>query len=262
MLPASECPENNQSALFKLGNFLVLNSYTVLTYIGNAAHLRRSLFNLWPPSTAINHTSGAPPYLRSPVFTVTWPLFKAVYVNPKIKLAANVIHAGGVIAYPTEAVWGLGCDPFNAHAVSQILQLKKRSPTKGVILIASDMAQLEFLLHDLPTIQRQTLMQSWPGPFTWLVPHHHRVPPFIHGLFDTVAVRVSAHPTVKALCHAVGGPIVSTSANPQGLPPATTQLKARAYFGQRISYCPGMVGKNAKPSKIQDLTTGAVVRPA
>ena len=185
--------------------------------------------------------------------------------NPKVTQCADALAAGEVVAYPTEAVWGLGCDPFNRHAVEKVLQLKNRAQAKGVILIAGDIQQLDFLLFDLAPEYSKQLQSSWPGPHTWLVPHHNRVPAFIHGDFDTVAVRVTTHPVVKALCHHLGGPIVSTSANPQGLPPATTSLKARCYFsnnrlGHKVHYCPGSVGKANKPSRIQHLITGDVIR--
>lgn len=185
--------------------------------------------------------------------------------NPKITQCAKALAAGDVIAYPTEAVWGLGCDPFNGDAVEKILQLKNRAQAKGVILIAGHIKQLDFLLHDLSDTHKAQLDKGWPGPHTWLVPHHNRVPAFIHGEFDTVAVRVTTHPVVKALCHNLGGPIVSTSANPQGLPPATTSLKTRCFFsnnrfGHSVRYCPGSVGNANKPSRIQHLITGDVIR--
>lgn len=185
--------------------------------------------------------------------------------NPNITQCAYALAAGEVIAYPTEAVWGLGCDPFNRDAVEKILQLKSRAQSKGVILIAGDISQLDFLLHDLSGKHKKQLQQSWPGPHTWLVPHHNRVPDFIHGDFDTVAVRVTTHPVVKALCHHLGDPIVSTSANPQGLPPANTNLKARCYFsnnrfGHSLHYCPGVVGNGSKPSQIKHLMTGEMIR--
>ena len=185
--------------------------------------------------------------------------------NPNITQCANALAAGEVIAYPTEAVWGLGCDPFNRSAVEKILQLKNRAQAKGVILIAGHTKQLDFLLHDLSDTHKAQLQKSWPGPQTWLIPHHNRVPAFIHGDFDTVAVRVTTHPVVKALCYRLGSPIVSTSANPQGLQPATTNLKARCYFannrfGHQLHYCPGMVGNANKPSQIQHLITGKIIR--
>lgn len=180
--------------------------------------------------------------------------------NPTIAQAAARLAAGDVVAYPTEAVWGLGCDPFNDAAVEHLLALKKRPVEKGVILIASGWEEIAFLVDDLPQAKQAQLKASWPGPHTWLVPHNHRVPYFIHGRFDSVAVRVSAHPVVKALCNAFGGPIVSTSANPQALPPATNSLKARCYFGPHVFYCPGVVGSSAKPSTITDLMTGEIIR--
>lgn len=186
--------------------------------------------------------------------------------NPTIAQCANAVASGGVIAYPTEAVWGLGCDPFNRSAVNTILQLKNRSESKGVILIAGDITQLHFLLHDLSSEHKKTLNDTWPGPNTWLVPHNHRVPKYIHGAFDTVAVRVTTHPVVKALCHRLGHPIVSTSANPQGMAPATNQLRARTYFyhnrfGHSLHYCPGNVADaKGKPSQIRHLITGETIR--
>lgn len=180
--------------------------------------------------------------------------------NPAIAQAAAYMAAGEIVAYPTEAVWGLGCDPFNGHAVNRLLTLKNRPVAKGVILIAASWQQVAFLVDDLPQDKQALLKASWPGPHTWLVPHNNRVPEFIHGRFDTVAVRVSAHPTVKALCHAFGGALVSTSANPQALPPATNSLKARCYFGQQVIYCPGIIGSSAKPSTITDLMTGDIIR--
>ena len=181
-------------------------------------------------------------------------------VNPAIAQAAACLAAGEVVAYPTEAVWGLGCDPFNRHALERILTLKKRPVEKGVILIAASWQQVEFLVGDLPADKQAAIKASWPGPNTWLIPHQNRIPDFIHGRFDTVAVRVSAHPVVKALCNAFGGPIVSTSANPATLPPATNNLKARCYFGQQVFYCPGTIGKSAKPSTITDLMSGEIIR--
>ena len=109
----------------------------------------------------------------------------------RLQLAAGVLHAGGILACPTEAVWGLSCDPFDQAAVNRLLLLKRRPVEKGLILVAADMAQLDFLLRDLSDGQRKKLEASWPGPNSWLVPHRGRVPAWIHGEHDTVAVRVS-----------------------------------------------------------------------
>lgn len=179
--------------------------------------------------------------------------------HPLIRHAAHHIASGGVVAYPTEGVWGLGADPRNHHAVQTILKLKRRPIGKGVILVAAAIDQFEFILRHLNATQRAVLVASWPGPNTWLVPHNDEVPYWICGDHSTVALRVSAHPVVRALCERAG-PLVSTSANPQGLPPARTAFKARCYFGDQVFYVPGQVNQNAKPSTIRDLMTGAVVR--
>lgn len=179
--------------------------------------------------------------------------------HPLIRHAAHHVASGNVLAYPTEGVWGLGADPRNQHAVQAILNLKRRPAAKGVILVAANMDQFAPILRHLDNRQRAALATSWPGPNTWLVPHFDEVPYWICGDHSTVALRVSAHPVVRALCE-LAGPLVSTSANPQGLPPARTALKARCYFGDEVFYAPGQVYRNAKPSTIRDLATGAVIR--
>ena len=179
----------------------------------------------------------------------------------KITKALNALAAGEVIAYPTEAVWGLGCDPFDRDAVAKILLLKRRPEEKGLILVASHISQFDFLLEGITDAQRVQLLATWPGPNTWLVPHHGRIPSWIFGQHPTVALRVSAHPLVQELCQGFG-PIVSTSANPQGLLPARDSLRVRGYFGNQVVIVPGVVGKQKNPSEIRDLITGEVVRPA
>ncbi|MFL0800987.1 MAG: threonylcarbamoyl-AMP synthase [Agarilytica sp.] len=179
----------------------------------------------------------------------------------KLQRCVEALAQGEVIAYPTEAVWGLGCDPFNHQAVSKILALKSRPEKKGLILVAAKIAHFEFLLDGLQPDRREMLEMSWPGHTTWLVPHKHRVPHILSGQHDTIALRVSEHPIIQGLCNYFGGPIVSTSANPQGLRPATSQFKARHYFAKkRVIFAPGQVGAASKPSKIVDLTTGTVIR--
>ncbi len=170
---------------------------------------------------------------------------------------------GDVVAYPTEAVWGLGCDPFNEQALYKILLLKQRPYEKGVILVAANMAQFAPFLTDLSKAERSALELSWPGPNTWLVPDNGYCPPWIRGQHKAVALRVSAHPVVAALCDHFGGPIVSTSANPSGLNAAKTVLQVRRYFrGQPLVYAPGQVGNNLRPTQIRDLRTGSVIRSA
>ncbi len=182
-------------------------------------------------------------------------------LHPKIQRAAESLWQGGVIAYPTEAVWGLGCAPDNEHAVLKLLTLKNRQQEKGLILVAADIEQFQPYLHGLSAAQQKTLVDSWPGPNTWLVPDNGMAPDYIRGRFDSVALRVSAHPVVAGLCRAFGGPIVSTSANPQGMQPARQAFQVQRYFkGQLDDVTPGCVGKSVKPTQIRDLVSGDVLR--
>jgi L-threonylcarbamoyladenylate synthase len=181
----------------------------------------------------------------------------------RLPRAIAALRAGGVIAYPTEAVWGLGCDPFNEAATSELLQLKQRDWRKGVILVASSIQQCEPFLRGLDDSSRARLRASWPGPHTWLVPDNGTAPDWITGGRNTLALRVSAHPVVTALCDAFGGPIVSTSANPAGKKPAKTLLDLRRYFGQQLDIIlPGQLGGLKNPTQIRDVLSGDVCRMA
>ena len=170
------------------------------------------------------------------------------------------MFSGGVIAYPTEAVWGLGCDPFNHEAVARLLALKHRPVHKGLILIAAD---IDTVASTFPQLSADDLqrMQRAEEPTSWLIPHHNQVPWWITGQHDTVAVRVTTHGASQQLCRSWGGLLVSTSANPAGAAPALTRLKTRCYFGDRVDYyLPGEVGRASKPSSIIELSTGTVLR--
>jgi len=181
--------------------------------------------------------------------------------QPKIRLLARQLKAGGVCAYPTEAVWGLGCDPFNRAAVEHILDLKNRDIGKGLILVAADISQFKAYLEGISAEQREKLRNSWPGPNTWLVPDNGYSPSWIRGKFSSVALRVSPHPIVAGLCRAFGGAIVSTSANPQGLPPARNVMRIHRYFHGLIDgQAPGLVNSKAEPSVIRDLSSGEIIR--
>jgi L-threonylcarbamoyladenylate synthase len=172
------------------------------------------------------------------------------------------VRAGGIVAYPTEAVFGLGCDPFDWFAVERILQLKQRSVEKGLILIAADFEQLRPFVRSLSDRQMRIAFESWPGPHTWLLPAAAAaVPPWIRGDHDSVAVRVTAHPVAAALCRACGFALVSTSANLSDRPPARSALGVRLRFGDRVDcILSGSVGPDSGPTPIQDLATGRVVR--
>ena len=115
-------------------------------------------------------------------------------VSHRLRLAAHLMHRGGVIAYPTEAVYGLGCDPWNGEAVARLLAIKRRDVSKGLILIAADAAQLAPFVEELPAARMAEIRASWPGPHTWLLPARAITPRWLTGRFDTLAVRVTAHP--------------------------------------------------------------------
>lgn len=175
--------------------------------------------------------------------------------------ACHALLQGGVIACPTEAVWGLSCDPFDPEAVARLLELKDRPVSKGLILVAARESQLEFLLGDLEPHARRTLSASWPGAATWLVPHRGRVPAWVHGSHDTVALRVSAHPVVVRLCESFGEPLVSTSANPGGARPARHLFQVKRYFGNTLDdILPGRLGGLPRPTPIRDLESGVELR--
>jgi len=179
----------------------------------------------------------------------------------RLSAALQAMRCSGVVACPTEAVWGLSCDPYDSLAVGRLLQLKQRPVSKGLILVASSVSQLEFLLSDLPAQQREQLAASWPGPATWLVPHSDRIPPWIHGAHPTVAVRVTAHPVLSSLCSAWGGALVSTSANPGGAQPARAMFQVQRYFGASLeAMLPGHTGTAGRPTVIRDLASGQIIR--
>jgi L-threonylcarbamoyladenylate synthase len=176
--------------------------------------------------------------------------------------AARLIQQGAVIAYPTEGVWGLGCDPYNKEAVGRILALKQRPANKGLILLAGSFDQVIDLTRNLQSEHMALLQESWPGPHTWLLPDTEQsIPVWIKGQFDTVAVRVSAHTLVADLCQACGGMLVSTSANPADKPPALTREQVEAYFPVGIDMIlPGEIGEQSGPSEIKNLMTQQVIR--
>lgn len=177
--------------------------------------------------------------------------------------AISALRSGGVILYPTEAVWGIGCDPFQQAAVMQLLAIKQRSVDKGLILIAADLDQLRPCLDlgALPAARLAAVLASWPGPHTWIMPATPQVPRWVTGEHDSLAVRVSAHPAVVALCRAFGGPLVSTSANLSGQPAVhdAAQLDP-ALLAQVAGVCEGQTGGLERPTAIRDARSGQALR--
>ena len=180
----------------------------------------------------------------------------------RLEQICGVIRAGGVIAYPTEAVWGLGCDPWNADAVERLLALKQRPQHKGLILVASSPKQIDYLLDPLADELRQQALQYWPGPVTCLLPDPlGLVPGLVRGAHSSIAVRISAHPVVRALCDAAGHPLVSTSCNPGARAPARQPWQVQRYFRDQLDLVvPGPLGGEQNPSRILDIVTGSWLR--
>ncbi|GAA4494965.1 Sua5/YciO/YrdC/YwlC family protein [Pseudaeromonas paramecii] len=179
--------------------------------------------------------------------------------------AISHLTSGHVIAYATEAVFGLGCDPDNEEAVKKLLNIKQRPVDKGLILIAADWSQLlpYVASEQLSAPALQKVLASWPGPFTWIMPAQPTTPRWLTGRFDSLAVRVTAHPQVRALCQAYGKPLVSTSANLSGEAPCRNVAEVQAQLGVCVDYVlPGEVGGATNPSQIRNALTGEVLRPA
>jgi L-threonylcarbamoyladenylate synthase len=178
-----------------------------------------------------------------------------------IERAARVVLAGGIVAYPTEAVWGLGCLPLERSAALRIIALKKRSWRKGLLLIAADVEQLDPYLDFSRAPLRDQILESWPGPSTWTVPVRPFVPDWLTGGRDTLAVRVTAHPVAAALCARVGQALVSTSANVSRRPPLKHSLTVRRALGREVDWVlPGPLGDTARPTPIRDGQNGDVLR--
>ncbi|YBP36285.1 L-threonylcarbamoyladenylate synthase type 1 TsaC [Klebsiella pneumoniae] len=179
-----------------------------------------------------------------------------------IAQAVEILKKEEVIAYPTEAVFGVGCDPDSEVAVNRLLALKQRPVEKGLILIAANYAQLKPYIDDsmLTPAQRETIFSAWPGPVTFVFPAQPTTPRWLTGRFDSLAVRVTDHPLVIELCEAYGKPLVSTSANLTGQPPCRTTAEVHAQFGDSFPVVDGATGGRQNPSEIRDALTGELFR--
>lgn len=180
-----------------------------------------------------------------------------------IATAATALRNGGVVAYPTEGVYGLGCDPHDEDAVRHLFALKQRPSEQGVLLIAADIEQI------LPWVERSavpdTVMRSvyatWPGPHTWIFPPSPEVPDWVRGAHAGIALRVTAHAPAAALARAFGGAIVSTSANPHGYAPASDAARVAQLFPAGLAaIVDAPLGGLNQPTPIRDAVSGATIR--
>lgn len=172
----------------------------------------------------------------------------------------RVVAAGGVLAYPTESCFGLGCDPCLPAALRRVLILKRRPKLKGLILIAANLQQLRPFILPPSREDLQRFAQYWPGPYTLLLPASRKVHPWLRGRHQKIAVRITNHPLAAGLCLALGMPLVSTSANLAGRVALTSAAACRRQFGKRILTVPGMTGLAGKPSTIIDYPSGRILR--
>ncbi len=175
--------------------------------------------------------------------------------------ACSLLQTGQVIAYPTEAVYGLGCDMFHARAVAHLLALKQRPEAKGMIVLVASWEQVWPLVEvsTIPKAQLEAAEKTWPGFVTWVFPKSKRVPSFIAGAHEGIAIRMSAHPVAHALCQK--GPIVSTSANVAGMPPARDIATLNQFFPEGVAgVVAGDLGGNFAVSEIYNILDGSALR--
>jgi len=180
----------------------------------------------------------------------------------RLRMAARALRAGGLIAHPTEGVWGLACDPHNAGAARRLLAAKQRDPAKGLIVVADRPEWLRPFVTHAPAAWQRACM-AWPGPSTWLLPVHPATPQWLTGQHDRIALRVTAHPVAVALCRAFGGALVSTSANISAQPAALHAWQVHARLRSDVDVIiGGHLNHPGQPSTITDAVTGTVIRGA
>jgi L-threonylcarbamoyladenylate synthase len=178
---------------------------------------------------------------------------------PVRRLFAHLKH-GGLIAYPTESCYGLGCDPDNRRAVQRILKLKQRSQRKGLILVAAHYRQVARYLQPLTPTEQAKLQNDGAQAITYLMPVKPSCPRWLRGQHDTLAVRLTAHPLASQLCRSVDSALVSTSANVSGQRPAKTYAECQRLFGKKVWVLRGRVGKRRQPSTIRAWVGGKIIR--
>lgn len=179
----------------------------------------------------------------------------------RVHQAARAIAEGGIVAHPTEGVYGLACDPYNRAAIERLLRIKRRDPAKGLILVAASLDQLLPFIAPLDAPTRSRLLARWPGPTTYIVAAAPSLDTLISGNRNTVAIRVTDHPLSAQLCKELERPIISTSANRADRPPARTAQEVRLRFGPLIDLIlAGPLGGRDAPTEIRDAATDRIVR--
>lgn len=179
-------------------------------------------------------------------------------LDVSVEAATRILQQGGIIAYPTEAIYGLGCSFFNSNAVAAIQALKGREENKGFIVLIADWPQLFPLIGAVSDEQLQRVRATWPGFVTWVFPKAPSLPKWLENQ-DSIAIRMTAHPIAKAL--AAQGPIISTSVNRSGHPPIMTEVELWLQFPRGIdALVQGPLGSFTQPSEIYDVCSGLRLR--
>ncbi len=177
-----------------------------------------------------------------------------------LRLVAAHLARGGLIAYPTESCYGLGCDPANRAAVLRLLKLKQRQQRKGLILIACSYKQVARYVRPIMPAERVRLHNGAAQAITYLLPAQPSAPRWLRGKHDTLAVRLTAHPFARQLCRGVHSALVSTSANRSGMMPARTYAECQRRFGKDVWVLSGLIGKRKQPSRIVSWADGRILR--
>ena len=178
-----------------------------------------------------------------------------------IAQAVKVLENGGLIAYPTEGVFGIGCDPQNETALARVIAIKQRDAAKGLILVADQLEQLTAFVQPFTAEEYKRIAPTWPGPVTWVVRAKPDVSSLLTGGRHTLAVRISDHPVVQSLCRSFGGAIVSTSANLSGQPACLSAAQTKVQLGEKIELViDAATGEHQGASTIRDAATGERLR--
>lgn len=173
----------------------------------------------------------------------------------------SYLQRGGIIAYPTEHCYGLGCHPKHAKALAKLLHLKQRPQHKGLIVIGDNIKQLQPLLNKLPENQIQQLANIWPAAKTFILPAHQTILPQLRGQRrQTLAVRIPDHTLARRLCQLSKTALVSTSCNKAKHKPCKTERETRRLFGHKVWVIGGQTSGNKQPSTIIDWSTGTCLR--
>ena len=169
------------------------------------------------------------------------------------------IRRGGIIAYPTESCFGLGCDPKNKKAINKIIKLKKRSLNKNFILIGSSLKHFDYFTNSFNDVTKENLFSKWPGPHTWIIKANNRCPNWLKSN-SKIALRIPSFSNCQALINSIDMAITSSSLNLSGKIPLKNYRDVCRFLPNQVKLIKGRIGKNRNPSVIQDFKTKNIIR--